>query len=192
MMLIYVINLPHRVICMILARDCMTCCICYSRPVSYIIGVRSFPGLLANGIAPPPAPGTEFPAFYADLAHEITALGAHQAVEFDNVRVNSGNVYDKLHGLFTAPRSGLYVFSWTILTHQATYEYTELVVNGVFYARELSDGRPHVYSADSNTVVVDLSQGDEVWIRTDAGTTHGGFVGASHCTFAGWLIHAHP
>jgi hypothetical protein len=177
---------------MILARDCMTCCICFSRPVSYLIGVRLFQsGLLANGVASPPAPGLAFPAFYADLSH-IRPIGPHQAVEFDNVRVNSGNVYDKLHGLFTVQRAGLYVFSWTIMTHPGTYQHTELVVNGVFYARVFSDGRPSVLIADSKTVLADLRQGDEVWIRTDAGSTLGGFVDAYHCAFAGWLIHAHP
>jgi hypothetical protein len=123
-------------------------------------------------------------------------VGDHQPIEFDNVRVNVGHVYNTSHGMFTTPTAGLYAFSWTTVTHGLKYQYTELAVNGVFYAEQLADSRSNADGPGSNTVVADLIQGDEVWIRTssagaDGTVNHGGLYGYHLCTFAGWLLHEH-
>jgi hypothetical protein len=149
-------------------------------------------GLLATNVVPPAVSVAHTPAFYADLTHDITSFGTNQAVVFDHARLNVNNVYNHLHGMFTAPTPGVYVFSWTTLVEYQSvgsmlYQHTELVVNGQFYARQFSDGRSGIISPASVTVTVSLQQGDEVWIRF-AADTEAGLHGNYHCSFTGWLL----
>lgn len=48
---------------------------------------------------------------------------------FDVVRTNLGNHYNKSSGIFTAPHSGTYVFTWTAYCFAGGHTYLQLVVN---------------------------------------------------------------
>lgn len=85
-------------------------------------------------------------------------------VDFDNVITNIGGAYSRNTGTFTCPKVGVYVFAWTV--HASTrYIDTQLVRNGALVGETMA-GDSNTYSGiGTGVVVVQLSQGDEVWVR---------------------------
>ncbi|XP_048766774.1 cerebellin-2-like [Ostrea edulis] len=53
-------------------------------------------------------------AFYAYFSHNFRALSARTTFVFDAVETNIGKGYNRHTGIFTAPSSGVFAFSWTI------------------------------------------------------------------------------
>lgn len=107
-------------------------------------------------------------AFYAYLSSGVPASVAHHIFKFDIVVTNVGNAYHPHMGTFIAPRSGLYVFTWTIRVNGNSYQTTELVVNN--HVVNLLHFNPHnnVDGSVSSTAVVHANQGDDVLVRTNA------------------------
>lgn len=141
------------------------------------------------GIQPTTVP-VDTVAFYAYFSSSFPASIAHRILTFDKVITNVGNAYHPHSGTFIAPRSGLYVFTWTIRLRLNFYHTTELVVNNnvvnwiYFYPNSNVDG------SVSGTSVVHVDQGDDVLIRTSF-THHSGDImsdanGVS--SFAGWIL----
>jgi hypothetical protein len=138
--------------------------------------------------SPSPA-GPHVPAFYVQKSATAGNLGAHQPVVFETVKFNAMNVYNLHDGIFTAPVSGTYVFSWTIMTHGDALQYFNLVVDGQYYAHVHS---AVTYSTNTNVVVMHLDAQNEVWIAAEPNsadthpisTVHGG----GYSTFSGWLL----
>lgn len=56
-------------------------------------------------------------AFSAYMTHNLSNLGNLRILVFDAIFINEGNGYNHYVGVFTAPRTGLYVFTWTIRTY---------------------------------------------------------------------------
>jgi hypothetical protein len=142
---------------------------------------------------PQAAGQNRIPAFYAELsATEIAHLGDHQTVIFDTAKLNHGNVYNTDDGVFTAPTSGTYAFTWRIMIEAGRHQYTELVVNGTpyalayVYAHELNN-----YDTDTTFTLVDMIAGITALIRTRNASSDGRVIhGYSFSTFSGWLIQA--
>lgn len=141
------------------------------------------------GIQPTTVP-VDTVAFYAYFSSSFPASIAHRILTFDKVITNVGNAYHPHSGTFIAPRSGLYVFTWTIRLTLNFYHTTELVVNNnvvnwiYFYPNSNVDG------SVSGTSVVHVDQGNDVLIRTSS-THHSGDImsdanGVS--SFAGWIL----
>jgi hypothetical protein len=61
-------------------------------------------------------------------AHMLN-IGQNAAIRFTNVVTNLGNGYDSLHGIFTAPRSGVSIVSALDNTMYKEYRYFLLVVS---------------------------------------------------------------
>lgn len=53
-------------------------------------------------------------AFYAYISRTFKALSLYKPFIFDAVETNLGNGYDRRTGIFIAPSSGVFAFSWTI------------------------------------------------------------------------------
>lgn len=129
-------------------------------------------------------------AFYAYFSSSFHVSIAHRILTFDKVITNVGNAYHPHSGTFIAPRSGLYVFTWTIRLRYNFYHTTELVVNNnavnwvYFYPNGNVDG------SVSGTSVVHVDQGDDVLIRTGSTLHSGNIVSDSigKSSFAGWIL----
>ncbi|XP_076085271.1 complement C1q-like protein 4 [Mytilus galloprovincialis] len=101
-------------------------------------------------------------AFYAQLSQTLT-IGDLQTVEYDVVRVNVGNGYDKRHGHFTAPVPGLFYFSFTVMSYPGKGVHMEIVKNGAVFGNCFADWDG--YESGTSTVITQLDQGDMVWVR---------------------------
>lgn len=124
-------------------------------------------------------------AFYAYLSHHEAASSAvHHIIAFDKVITNVGNAYHPHTGAFIAPRSGLYVFTWTIAQWGSSYHVTELVVDNVIVNAITMNPYNLI------VVVVHVNQGDDVIVRTGSRYNHGDINSDtdSRSTFAGWNI----
>lgn len=65
-------------------------------------------------------------AVHAYLSTNVPAyLAVHYIIAFDKVVTNVGNGYHSNLGTFITPRSGLYVFTWTIRQWGSRYQKTE-------------------------------------------------------------------
>ncbi|XP_056014772.1 uncharacterized protein LOC130052798 [Ostrea edulis] len=133
---------------------------------------------------------TNAAAFYAYLSKDFISPGGHNILTFDTVITNKGNAYHPTSGTFIAPRSGLYVFTWTIRMFGESHHSTELLVNnnvaGVthFNSANLVDG------SVSGIVVVHVNQGDGVLLKT-AASFNAGSINSDHngrSSFAGWAL----
>lgn len=130
-------------------------------------------------------------AFYAYLStHEAASSAIHHIIAFDKVITNVGNAYHPHTGTFIAPRSGLYIFTWTIVQWVTSYHVTERVVDNdnvnVIYMNPAN----LVVGSVTGTVVVHVNQGDDVFVRTGSGNNHGEINSNidNRSTFAGWNI----
>ena len=73
---------------------------------------------------------------------------------------DTSSAYDHQSGVFTAPLSGMYVFTWT--TAVAQYEYTELTIDGTAYGyahADVASGGDPDYGSASQIVVVEVRCG---------------------------------
>ena len=119
--------------------------------------------------------------------------GKHHTLIFDVVRTNAGNGYNKFSGLFTAPVSGLYTLTCSIMMNGpgafASYVIikNEEIVGTFFVDAEHSTE----YRSSSMTVIVSLQVGDVLFVRTSSTfTPHGNVVSDVNARsyVTGWRI----
>ncbi|XP_062591679.1 uncharacterized protein LOC134253182 [Saccostrea cucullata] len=129
-------------------------------------------------------------AFYAYFSKNVLSPGLHHILTFDNVITNTGNAYHSHAGTFIAPRSGLYVFTWTIRIYGTSYHSTELMVNDNAVGSTYLNPVNTIDGSVTGTVVVHVDQGDDVLVRTrdsyNNGHINSDIVGKS--SFAGWAL----
>ncbi|XP_061196430.1 complement C1q-like protein 3 [Saccostrea echinata] len=133
----------------------------------------------------------EIVAFYAYLSSDLQP-GIHHTIPFDVAITNAGNGYHHSTGVFVAPESGLYVFTWTIrMTHESAHS-MELVVNNMVYGATFMRTHTPEDQNVSGTVVVHVNRNDDVYVRThqtyayNAGNIRSDEF--SRSTFAGWKL----
>lgn len=130
-------------------------------------------------------------AFYAYLStHEAASSAIHHIIAFDKVITNVGNAYHPHSGTFIAPRSGLYVFTWTISQWGTSNHVTELVVDNEIVNVIYMNPANVIAGSVTGTVVVHVNHGDDVLVRTGLRYNHGDINSNIDCrsTFAGWII----
>ena len=126
------------------------------------------------------------------MSHPETSVGHHQTFVFDNVVTNVGGNYNRHSGIFISPSQSVYVFSWTLYCAAGGFFYSEVVVNsnpvgGLFCSAEGATNVRHV----TGVVVVEVNQGDIVYIRTHPSHLNSGAVYSSSTTrssFTGWRL----
>ena len=129
-------------------------------------------------------------AFFAAKQAHQDGLGINQNIKFDNVRLNLGNGYHPGHGLFIAPKAGLYLFSSSLLTHHVNIVEIEaaITVNGNSVAKVYGHGDSGRHDQGSQTVLIRLNINDEVYVR-NIDIANGYVYGDSYSTFSGVLLY---
>lgn len=129
-------------------------------------------------------------AFYGYMTTAMTNIGGHHTLIFDVIKTNSGNGFHSTAGIFTAPSSGFYVFTWTLRVHSDGFHGVELVVNGQVVGALIQHAGHGEDDMSSTTVVIHVSQGGDVFLRTKMGYNHGEIYSNvyGYSPFAGWKL----
>nr|XP_056719305.1 C1q-related factor [Euleptes europaea] len=158
----------------------------------------------ASGLPGPPGPGgpalgvgavsaatySTVPrvAFYAGLKnpHE-----GYEVLKFDDVVTNLGNGYEAASGRFTCTIPGTYFFTYHVLMRggDGTSMWADLCKNGQVRASAIAQDADQNYDYASNSVILHLDAGDEVFIKLDGGKAHGG-NNNKYSTFSGFIIYS--
>ncbi|XP_036375619.1 caprin-2 [Megalops cyprinoides] len=111
-----------------------------------------------------------------------------QTIVFDLLHSNLGETFDAHLGRFTCPADGTYVFIFHILKLAVNVPlYVNLMRNEeVMVSAYANDGAPDHETA-SNHAVLQLYQGDQVWLRLHRGAIYGSSW--KYSTFSGYLLY---
>ncbi|EPQ14086.1 Complement C1q-like protein 2 [Myotis brandtii] len=134
-----------------------------------------------------PSPDGPKIAFYVGLKspHE-----GYEVLKFDDVVTNLGNHYDPTTGKFSCQVRGIYFFTYHILMRggDGTSMWADLCKNGQVRASAIAQDADQNYDYASNSVVLHLEAGDEVYVKLDGGKAHGG-NNNKYSTFSGFLLY---
>ncbi|XP_030065295.1 complement C1q-like protein 2 [Microcaecilia unicolor] len=126
-------------------------------------------------------------AFYVGLKspHE-----GYEVLKFDDVVTNLGNHYDPSSGKFTCQVPGIYYFTYHILMRggDGTSMWADLCKNGQVRASAIAQDADQNYDYASNSVVLHLDSGDEIYVKLDGGKAHGG-NNNKYSTFSGFILY---
>jgi hypothetical protein len=130
-------------------------------------------------------------AFYAYLSNHENP-DHHKTIIFDHVITNIGGNYNRHAGIFTSPGHGVYTFAWTLYCDAGGYFTIQLVVNsnpvGASYCSGVGVG---LASHTSEVIVVEINQGDVVYLRTHPTDIVRGSIHTdlnARTTFSGWKL----
>ncbi|XP_037312199.1 complement C1q-like protein 3 [Pungitius pungitius] len=127
-------------------------------------------------------------AFYAGLKKQHEG---YEVLKFDDVVTNLGNHYDPTTGKFTCSIPGIYFFTYHVLMRggDGTSMWADLRKNHQVRASAIAQDADQNYDYASNSGVLHLEPGDEVYIKLDGGKAHGG-NNNKYSTFSGFIIYA--
>ncbi|XP_019918432.3 multimerin-2 [Magallana gigas] len=148
---------------------------------------------ILTGIQSTSTPFPDGAAFSAYVSHYETDISKEFTIHFDTVLTNIGNHYNKHSGTFTAPQHGVYVFTWNLYCYAEGYIYSQLVVNsnvvGTMFTS--AQGAANIRSP-TGIVVVEVNQGDVVFVRTHPTNGHVGNLYSYtdyRSSFNGWKLY---
>ncbi|XP_042284281.1 inner ear-specific collagen-like [Thunnus maccoyii] len=148
------------------------------------IGLKGNQGII--GLMGPPGPCSSAiqSAFSVSLNESFPA--PDWPVPFPNILTNQQGHFNPSMGIYTAPVNGTYIFS----LHLAVSN--RMLKVGLFHnfypVIKTTEGTNQVTT--SQTVVLHLSMGDQVWLQVKDSMTNGMFTdNESSSTFSGYLLH---
>ncbi|KAH3851283.1 complement C1q tumor necrosis factor-related protein 3-like [Dreissena polymorpha] len=125
-------------------------------------------------------------AFTALLNKPKENIGRGQKIIFQNVVLNKGGAYNPRTGVFTAPVTGLYLFSATLLHEPERGSlHAALVHSGRRVA--LLHATSGMWDEGSQTVIIQVNKGEQVWIQNKNGY-NSLIYGMGFSSFAGVLL----
>ncbi|XP_040891209.1 cerebellin-1-like [Toxotes jaculatrix] len=135
-------------------------------------------------------------AFTASLSPRINCFGPftrNSPIPYDVITLNQGSGYNPALGLFTAPRSGLYSFSFSVyskvdMAGERMYYKVQLMRNGEVVASTWEDNREDSEDSSSQTVLLSLEQGGQVYVELLSGRQLCGNVEGLN-TFSGSFVY---
>lgn len=127
-------------------------------------------------------------AFYAGLRNPQEG---YEILRFDDVVTNIGNNYDGATGKFVCKVPGTYFFTYNVLMRggDGTSMWADLMKNTQVRASAIAQDQDQSYDYASNTVILHLDPGDEIYIKLDGGKAHGGNSN-KYSTFAGFILYS--
>ena len=129
--------------------------------------------------------GKERPAFTALLVGQPTLSGIKTILKFDNVILNRRGCYDPKTGIFTAPRTGLYQISVTIMSNAGKSVILDIAKNDLMLLRLYG---PAVHgSTQTANPVLELKSGDKVCVRSHTSSSQR-INGDTYSSFSGYYI----
>lgn len=136
--------------------------------------------------------GHENVAFYSYLSKNLHEPSINHVLVYDNVVTNIGGHYNRYTGVFTAPQSGTYVFTFTVYCNAGGGVSLELIVNSYIFDGILCNASGADWDRTaSSTAVKQINQGDTIFIRTHHQFATVGdirsYVNERTC-FAGWFL----
>nr|ACH95418.1 C1q1 precursor [Branchiostoma belcheri tsingtauense]ACH95419.1 C1q1 precursor [Branchiostoma belcheri tsingtauense] len=152
-------------------------------------GVAGPPG--PEGVAGPPGPPEKLQAsaFSVIRSKPMEGTKYYQVVMYDKVLVNTGEHFNLFTGKFYCVIPGIYYFSATVHSYNSRTTYLHLMKNNqpqvILFAQE---GDRSIMQ--SQTVMLELIVGDQVWMRMDYGD-HLAIFGDeedAYITFSGHLV----
>ncbi|XP_072125518.1 caprin-2 isoform X2 [Mobula birostris] len=127
-------------------------------------------------------------AFSTARTSNFTPGSLDQPIIFDLLLSNLGETFDFQLGRFTCPVNGTYVFIFHMLKLAVNVPlYVNLMKNEeVLCSAYANDGAPDHETA-SNHAVLQLFQGDQIWLRLHRGAIYGSSW--KYSTFSGYLLY---
>ncbi|XP_028283283.1 cerebellin-3-like [Parambassis ranga] len=112
-------------------------------------------------------------AFTASMSQTTNCFGPfnrNRPIPYDVISLNHGSGYNPVLGMFTAPCSGLYSFSFTVYSKvgrpgERMYYKVQLMKNGEMIASTWEDNREDSEDSSSQTVLLPLQQGGQVYVE---------------------------
>ncbi|KAL3852116.1 hypothetical protein ACJMK2_015799 [Sinanodonta woodiana] len=127
--------------------------------------------------------------FTVSLTSTIANLGVNQEVLFDTILTNVGNGYDVRHGTFSAPVTGTYEFTLSVLITGVNTAGLELVKNGEVIARaKVGEDKYSQYNMAMNVAAIEMVAGEEVWVRHLPGSDSNVIIGSGYALFSGQFL----
>ncbi|XP_063434264.1 multimerin-2-like [Mytilus trossulus] len=129
----------------------------------------------------------EFSAFAASLTVP-KSLGVGELVKFDKVWTNVKKDYDPITGVYTAPTSGVYQFSCTVMTSSGGQLRVFLWKNDAktvaVYPGQIG------YNTGTLNMVLELNKGDKIYIKQGESQENSIYSepSSNFCLFSGYLI----
>ncbi|XP_074539436.1 cerebellin-1-like [Halichoeres trimaculatus] len=135
-------------------------------------------------------------AFTASMSRRGSCFGSFTTnvpIPYDIITLNHGKGYNPTLGIFTAPRPGLYSFSLSVYSKvggkgEKMYYKVQLMRNGEVVASTWEDNRDDSEDSSSQTVLLSLEQGGQVYVELLSGRLLCGNVEGLN-TFSGSLIY---
>ncbi|KAI8500948.1 positive regulation of adiponectin secretion [Branchiostoma belcheri] len=144
----------------------------------------------APGTSPPAPPVVAFSVVRTSFLENPTG---DTVVTYDVVLTNVGGAYNQETGKFVAEVGGVYFFTFTGMTRNVARKnyFLRLMKNGEkMVGLYESNGSQAHYQSSSNSAILQLQPGDEVYVLLGSGSysLHSG--ANRYLTFSGYLIHA--
>lgn len=131
-------------------------------------------------------------AFYSYLSESLHEPSFNHVLVFNNAVTNIGGHYNRFSGVFTAPQSGTYVFTFTGYCSTDGHFSLFLVANANVFDGVICNAEgANWYRSVSSTAVAHINQGDSVFIKTHNNlTVHGQILSYNNArtSFAGWFL----
>lgn len=118
------------------------------------------------------------------------SIAIQHPLVFEVVKTNNGNGYHPTTGVFIAPETGVYVFTWLMRENGDCYHSTQLMVNseelGIIQLHSVSGGD----FSGTGVVVTHVNAGDDIYVRTHAqwNDCYIESTTAGRSSFAGWKL----
>jgi hypothetical protein len=117
-------------------------------------------------------------------------------IPFDLARVNEGKAMDLTSGIFTAPRPGIYFFSFTgsarLKSSSSVHFYSRLYFNGKRIGAsnvQENNGPVDQYSQITVQSTLNLKTGDQLWVQIDGNSSSYLLDNGNHLThFTGFML----